>query len=227
MANFQTQLKRLRNMNHFSQEEMAKKVLHCTRYKIADLERGKTGPTIDDINLLCDYFNVSADYLLGRSAAHTNDITVEAICDDLGLSDDALFSIMYYTQKKQNGSITGYLADHHDTGGPSFALTIDEWNDTTIKEITTSEMLDLILTEPLFYGLVKSLCAARENIVQAATNIENMEKYTEYEYQLFQCHRIVQKIREKLFSKIERKWDIMIREQPAKMEEAQQYGECD
>ena len=39
--------------------------MYCNRYRIMDLERGKSGPTIYDIVKLCYIFDVSADYLLG------------------------------------------------------------------------------------------------------------------------------------------------------------------
>jgi len=42
-------------------------LLGVTKTQISDLENGKTTTTLARLCLLCDYFNVSADYLLGRS----------------------------------------------------------------------------------------------------------------------------------------------------------------
>ena len=43
------------------------KMLDVTPTQISDMEGGKTATTVARLYLLCDYFNVSADYLLGRT----------------------------------------------------------------------------------------------------------------------------------------------------------------
>ncbi len=43
------------------------KLLGITPTQISDMENGKTATTMARLYLLCDYFNVSADYLLGRT----------------------------------------------------------------------------------------------------------------------------------------------------------------
>jgi len=43
------------------------KLLDVTPTQISDMENGKTTTSLSRLCLLCDYFNVSADYLLGRS----------------------------------------------------------------------------------------------------------------------------------------------------------------
>ena len=45
------------------------KLLGVTPTQVSDMEGGKTGTTMPRLYLLCDYFNVSADYLLGRTDA--------------------------------------------------------------------------------------------------------------------------------------------------------------
>lgn len=45
------------------------KLLGVTPTQVSDMEGGKTGTTMPRLCLLCDYFNVSADYLLGRTDA--------------------------------------------------------------------------------------------------------------------------------------------------------------
>ena len=41
------------------------KMVNMTQRKISYIERGKYEPSIEDIKALCNFFNVSADYLLG------------------------------------------------------------------------------------------------------------------------------------------------------------------
>ncbi len=39
--------------------------LNTTQRKISHLESGDTEPSLDDLRLLCEFYGVSADYLLG------------------------------------------------------------------------------------------------------------------------------------------------------------------
>ena len=41
------------------------KMVNMTQRKISYIECGKYEPSIEDIKALCNFFNVSADYLLG------------------------------------------------------------------------------------------------------------------------------------------------------------------
>ncbi|MCI8474552.1 MAG: helix-turn-helix transcriptional regulator [Oscillospiraceae bacterium] len=43
------------------------KLLEVTPTQISDMENGNSATTMARLCLLCDYFNVSADYLLGRT----------------------------------------------------------------------------------------------------------------------------------------------------------------
>lgn len=42
------------------------KMLGVTATQVSDMEKGKTTTSLFRLYALCDYFNVSADYLLGR-----------------------------------------------------------------------------------------------------------------------------------------------------------------
>ena len=53
MRTFADTLKKEREESGLSQTELGQK-LNCSRYRIADLERGRIAPTIEDLNLLCD-----------------------------------------------------------------------------------------------------------------------------------------------------------------------------
>ncbi|MEG0770743.1 MAG: helix-turn-helix transcriptional regulator [Clostridia bacterium] len=47
-----------------TQEEVAKE-LKTNQRKISRMETGACEPSLDDLRLICNYYNVSADYLLG------------------------------------------------------------------------------------------------------------------------------------------------------------------
>ncbi len=63
---FNERLKNLRIQNKISQKQISIDIkISETQYQ--NYEYGKKEPTINNFEKLCDYFNVSADYLLGRS----------------------------------------------------------------------------------------------------------------------------------------------------------------
>ena len=66
MKIFAERLKRLRHDKNVKQYQVAE-VLKVTRTQISDLENGKCTTTIEKMWLLADYFDVSVDYLIGRS----------------------------------------------------------------------------------------------------------------------------------------------------------------
>ncbi len=61
---FSERLSKLRAEKKVSQEVIAQ-LLQVTRTQVSDLEHGKTGTTLERFMLLCEYYHVSADYLLG------------------------------------------------------------------------------------------------------------------------------------------------------------------
>ena len=59
-------LKRLRQANNLTQEELAQKI-NNSRSNIANYENEKNMPSIEILEKLSEVFNVSTDYLLGKS----------------------------------------------------------------------------------------------------------------------------------------------------------------
>ena len=63
---FQARLKSLRKESKHSQTETAN-AIGVTLKQIQRYERGESEPTLSKLIALADYFNVSLDYLVGRS----------------------------------------------------------------------------------------------------------------------------------------------------------------
>lgn len=63
---FSTRLKLLRKSRRLTQEELADK-LHISRSAIAQYEVGKRIPEYSTLKNMADYFEVSIDYLVGRT----------------------------------------------------------------------------------------------------------------------------------------------------------------
>lgn len=69
-------IKELRLLNGWRQEDLAQK-LNTKRQTVARYETGERGLDVDTILRLCDIFECSADYLLGRSPTGDLKLTPE------------------------------------------------------------------------------------------------------------------------------------------------------
>ena len=63
---FAEKIRLLREEKELNQTELGRAV-NMTQRKISYLENGKYEPSLEDIKMLCRFFDVSADYLLGFS----------------------------------------------------------------------------------------------------------------------------------------------------------------
>ena len=63
---FSTRIRKLRRDADISQAVLAEAIGVCTN-QISQMEKGLKTTSLPKLCLLCDYFNVSADYLLGQS----------------------------------------------------------------------------------------------------------------------------------------------------------------
>ena len=68
---FGEKIKNLREDADLNQTQLGKAV-GMTQRKVSYIECGKCEPSIDDIVALCQYFKVSANYLLGISEHYRN-----------------------------------------------------------------------------------------------------------------------------------------------------------
>lgn len=64
---FSERVKMLRTSRNLSQIELAKAVGFSYSSAIGDIERGRRTTPIDKIVAIADYFEVSVDYLIGRT----------------------------------------------------------------------------------------------------------------------------------------------------------------
>ena len=76
MALFGDRLRELRKQSGFSQQELADRI-DQTKQAVSQYERGVRKPDIDMLSALCDIFNVSMDYLMGKA-----DVTVRFLTSD-------------------------------------------------------------------------------------------------------------------------------------------------
>ena len=66
MATFKDRLKDLRNERNLSQQELGK-IVNMSKMAISHWESGHSEPSISQLILLSDFFEVTVDYLIGKT----------------------------------------------------------------------------------------------------------------------------------------------------------------
>lgn len=89
LIDFGRRLSSLRTERGLSQEKLAQE-LGYSKSAISFYELGKRTADIEFLAAAAKYFNVSYDYLLGKSGNKTTDVELKGICDYVGLSDKAI-----------------------------------------------------------------------------------------------------------------------------------------
>lgn len=87
---FKDRLRDLRKENKLTQEEFANK-LGLVRTTVTNYELGRNIPEADILNMIADYFNVTVDYLLGRT--NSRNYPSEALGHSLIREDTAEYKI--------------------------------------------------------------------------------------------------------------------------------------
>lgn len=82
-------IKSLRKESSHTQQQLAEK-LGIKNQTVSCYESGEREPSYEIILKLADYFNVSVDYLLGRTDVKTPNIDMIAIHKQTGLSEEAI-----------------------------------------------------------------------------------------------------------------------------------------
>lgn len=82
-------LRECRKKKGVKQSEVADR-LSVQRQIISYYESGTRKPNLEDLIMLADFYNVSLDYLVGRTDTPTTDRDLRAVCDYTGLSEKAI-----------------------------------------------------------------------------------------------------------------------------------------
>lgn len=93
MKQFSPKLKAFREETGLNQSQLADK-LGVSRGSISFYENGDRIPDIEFLRKVSEYFNVSADWLLGLSNVQSNDGELQQACNYTGLSEDAIKNIL-------------------------------------------------------------------------------------------------------------------------------------
>jgi len=95
---FKTRLNDLLKEQKITQKELSE-FIGVSKQSISFYVNGKRIPDIEILNRICEYFNVSADYLLGRTNVRSSNVEDQGIHERLGLSDRAIDMLEKYNKK--------------------------------------------------------------------------------------------------------------------------------
>ena len=62
---YRRRLREIREDRDYSQEEIGK-LIHKSQQGYSHIENGRAELKIEDLKVLCDFYNLSADYVIGR-----------------------------------------------------------------------------------------------------------------------------------------------------------------
>lgn len=78
-------------LNHLITDTQAlAEYLHCSSQAINQYKNGVSRPSLDNLSRIADYYNVTTDYLLGRTSDPSIDSDSRSVCDYTGLSPEAV-----------------------------------------------------------------------------------------------------------------------------------------
>lgn len=100
MADFAANLKLLRTNHSLSQSELAER-LGISKSSVSMYEQGRREPDFHVLGMIADFFQVDADYLMGRSDDAPKDftpVTIAAHLDTSDLTQDELDDVSRYIE---------------------------------------------------------------------------------------------------------------------------------
>lgn len=136
---FADRLRELRTQRNLTQFELASK-LDVNKQTISQYERGVRRPDLESLSALCDYFNVSTDYMLGKSDVTLRFLTSDqlSLVDGVGLKnstpaalpadEEELLSFYRKLNKHGKEKVRGFVSD---------MLEIDKY--TSLEESSISD----------------------------------------------------------------------------------------
>ncbi|WP_050740673.1 helix-turn-helix domain-containing protein [Acetobacterium bakii] len=104
---FATRLRELMSENGTTQKDLAG-VTGITRQAISQYMDGSIQPNIEKLYKICNFFKVSAEYLLGLSGVKSFDLDIKAISEKTGLSERAINKIVAYKNDEKIKELLTY-----------------------------------------------------------------------------------------------------------------------
>ena len=148
---FSQRILKLRKENELTQQQAADE-LEISRVSLGYYETGQRLPDAEMLAKIASFYDVSSDYLLGRTGTQAVDVTVQAMCAYTGLTEENV-------EELHDRMVDD---DFDEYGDFSFFLDLTSPNKTLLKVINT--MLEEFLESYFDFALAK----LAENTVKLA-----------------------------------------------------------
>lgn len=143
---FACRLKKMMNNQGITQLQLAKE-LNMTRQAVSLYLTGQALPAIDKLLIICEYFNVSSDYLLGITENPTRDTNKQFITDYTKLSAESIEQL--HELNIQNSNIINYLLSNDMLTSVMDLLQKSKLSSQS-SEWLLSELYSILITIPNF-----------------------------------------------------------------------------
>lgn len=94
--------------HNVKQKELAA-VLSVSDNVISYFTKGTRQPNIEQLIKLADFFDVSTDYLLGRTEVQSTDADIKAVCEYTGLDEMAIYTLQTLKEQASKTKIFYYI----------------------------------------------------------------------------------------------------------------------
>lgn len=126
---FSKRLVELREAQNITQQELADK-LQITRQSLSLYEKAERTINIELLARIADFFNVSTDYLMGRTEISTMNKDIQNACKVTGLSEEAIVNLKEIQKTKFNDSF---------------------------EDLKRSDIINTCISHPMFKALIDSI----------------------------------------------------------------------
>ena len=101
--------------------------LGVTSQTISQFKLGTTLPKTENLIRIADFFNVSVDYLLGRTNTASQDVAIQAVCSTTGLSQAAVEKLALWTSDDDKRKLWADYLSYYITS-PDFEKALEYIN---------------------------------------------------------------------------------------------------
>lgn len=128
---FGEQLEKLRKARHMTQEEMGEKFGICAS-TLSNYERGIHQPDLEFIDQVADYFNVSIDYMFGKTSFYAPIDQLNVLLSDSITVGEFMNIVLQYDHPRLE-HLLSYMEFLSSTYSPLYAGKADSPNDKNKK----------------------------------------------------------------------------------------------
>ena len=196
---FPTRLREIMQENHTTQKMLGDAIgvrpqtisLYCT---------GQSSPDADGLTKICDYYKVSADWILGRIDVKSVDSNLAAACSYTGLSEGAVDYI--YREKRFARAVVVKISKFLESPYANAAFS-----KISVAEVAITRMIRQVETQdfrknPIERGFIEEVIGKQQGWTKT-TVIEKPKDYMEFKIACYEAKKAFEEFVDDYFEKKE------------------------